>query len=59
MRDHQLIIYTTGKSSYTKLEPKVLRKWQYKNFSKEFLLRDLKFGLSKNGIYSNFKNELK
>ena len=34
------MIYTIPKSTYTELEPKVLRKWRYKNLSKEFFLKD-------------------
>ena len=51
--------YAMRKSTYTKLEPKVLQyKRQYKkNFSEESFLKDLKSGLSKDGIVSYFNKE--
>ena len=56
---HQLIIYTMLKSTYTKSEPTVVRKRQYKNCSKESFLKDLKFALSNDVIFSHFNNEFK
>ena len=47
------------KSTYTKLEPKVLPKRQYKNFSKESFIKDLKLDLSKDSICNHFNNEFK
>ena len=47
------------KSTYTKLELTVLRKRHYKSFSKESFIKDLKFGLNKDGIFSHFNNEFK
>ena len=47
------------KSPYTKLKPKVLRKQQYKNFSKEFFLKDLTFGLINDSIFNHSNNEFK
>ena len=35
------MVYTMLKSTYTKLEPKILRKRSYKDFNKESFLRDL------------------
>ena len=57
--DHHLRIYTMLKSTYTKSEPTVLRKRQYKNCSKESILKDLKFALSNDVIFSHFNNEFK
>ena len=54
MSYHYMMIYTTFKSTYTKLEPTVLRQQQYKSFSKESFLKDVKFGLSNDGIFSHF-----
>ena len=59
MCDHHLMVYAILKSTYTKLEPKVLHKRQYQNFSKESFPKDLKFGLINNGIFSHFNNESK
>ena len=35
------MVYTTLKSTYTKLEPKILRNRSYKDFNKESFLQDL------------------
>ena len=59
MSDHHLMINTVLKSTYTKLEPTILRKRQYKNFSKDCFFKDLNFGLSNDGISSHFNNEFK
>ena len=37
----------------------VLRKRQYKNFSKESFIKDLKFELRNDGIFTYFNNEFK
>ena len=42
--DHHLLIYTMLKSTYTKMEPKVLSKRCLKNFSEQLFLQDLKQG---------------
>ena len=42
--DHHLLVYTMLKSTYAKLEPKLLRNRSYKDFKKESFLRDLKTG---------------
>ena len=55
--DHHLMIYTMIKSVHTQLEPKVFRKWQNKNFSKESSLKDLKPGFSNDGVFNHFNNE--
>ena len=52
MSDYHVIVYTLFKSTYTKLEPKVLHKQEYKNFSRESFLIYLKFGLSNNDMVS-------
>ena len=57
--DHHLLIYTMLKSTYTKMEPKVLSKRCFKNFSEQSFLQDLKQGLSNNGNFSNFNNKFK
>ena len=57
MSNHHLIIYAMVKSTYTKLETTVLRKRQYRNFSKESFLKDFKFELSRDVIFSHFNNE--
>ena len=56
--DHHRLIYTMLKSTYTKMEPKVLSKRWFKNFSEQFFLQDLKQGLSNIGNFSDFKNTL-
>ena len=57
--DHHLLIYTMLKSTYTKMEPKVLSKRCFKNFSEQSFLQDLKQGLSNTGNFSDFNNEFK
>ena len=47
------------KSTYTRLEPKILRNRSYKDFYEECFLQDLQHGLSNNGNYSDFNNEFK
>ena len=44
--DHHLMVYTMLKSTYTKSEPKILRKSSYKDFNKESFLRDKQHGLN-------------
>ena len=53
------MIYTMLKSTYTKLEPKVLRNCSYKDFSKESFLQDFQHGLKNNGKFSDFNDEFK
>ena len=57
--DHHLLIYTMLKFTYTKMDPKVLSKRCFKNFSEQSFLQDLKQGLSNTGNFSDFNNELK
>ena len=59
MSDHHLMIYTMLRSSYPKVEPKVLRKWHYKSFFKKSFLKDLKLGFSNDYIFNHFINEFK
>ena len=59
MSDHHSMIYTMLKSTYTRLEPKILRNRSYKDFYEECFLQDLQHGLSNNGNYSDFNNEFK
>ena len=47
--DYHLMVYTVLKSTYTRLEPKILRKRSYKDFNKESFLRDLQHGLNNFG----------
>ena len=57
--DHHLLIYTMLKSTYTKMEQKVLSRNFFKNFSEKSFLQDLKQGLSNTGSFSVFNNEFK
>ena len=57
--DHHLLIYIMLKSTYTKMEPKVISKRCFKNFSEQSFLQDLKQGLSDTGNCSDFNNEFK
>ena len=57
--DHHLLIYTMLKSTYTKMEQKVLSREFLKNFSGKSFLQDLKQGLSNTGSFSDFNNEFK
>ena len=57
--DHHLMVYTMLKSTYTKLEPKILRKRSYKDFNKESFLRDLQHGLNNIGNFAEFNDEFK
>ena len=57
--DHQLLIYTMLKSTYTKMDPKVLSKRCFKNCSEQSFLQDFKQGLSNTGNFNDFNNEFK
>ena len=57
--DHHLLIYTMLKSTYIKIEPKVISKRCFKNFTEQSFLQDLKQGLSNTGNFSDFNNEFK
>ena len=57
--DHHLLIYTILKSTYTKMEPKVLSKRCFKNFLEQSFVQDLKQGLSNTGNFSDFNKEFK
>ena len=57
--DHQLLLYAMLESTYTKMEPKVLSKRCFKDFSEQSFLQDLKQGLSNTGNFSDFNNEFK
>ena len=57
--DYHLMVYTMLKSTYTKLEPKILRKRSYKDFNKESFLRDLEHGLNNIGNFAIFNGEFK
>ena len=47
------------KSTYTKMQPKVLTKRRFKNFSEQFFLQGLKQGLNNTSNFSDFNNEIK
>ena len=47
------------KSTYAKLEPKILRKRFYKDFNKESFLKDLQQGLNNNGKFTEFNDKFK
>ena len=53
------MVYTMLKSTYTKLEPKILRKRSYKDFNKESFLRDLQHGLNNIGNFAEFNDAFK
>ena len=57
--NHHLLIYTMLKSTYTKMEPKVLAKSCFMNFSEQSFQQDLKQGLGNTGNVSDFNNEFK
>ena len=57
--DHHLLIYTMLKSTYTKMEPKVLSKRCFKNFSEQSFLQDLKQEWSNTGNFHHFNKEFK
>ena len=59
INDHHLLIYKILKSTYTKMESKVLTKRCSNNFSEQSFLQDLKSGLSNSGNFSDFNNEFK
>ena len=59
INDHHLLIYTMLKSTYPKMESKVLSKRCFKNFSEQSFLQDLKQGLSNTGNFSDFNREFK
>ena len=57
--DYHLMVYTMLKSTYTKLEPKILRKRSYKDFNKESFLRDLQHGLNNIDNFAEFHDAFK
>ena len=57
--DHHLMVYIMLKSTYTKLEPKNLRKRSYKDFNKESFLQDLQHGLNNIGNFAEFNDAFK
>ena len=57
--DHHPLVYAMLKSTFNKMEPRVLSKRCFKNFSEQSFLQDLKQGLSNTGNFSNFNNEFK
>ena len=59
INDHHLMVYTMLKSTYAKLEPKILRNRSYKDFNKESFLQDLQHGLNNIGKFAEFNDEFK
>ena len=57
--EHLLLIYTIFKSTYTKMEVKILSKRRFKNSSEQAFLHNLKQGVSNAGNFSEFNNEFK
>ena len=53
------MVYTILKSTYTKLEPKILRNRSYKDFNKESFPRDFQHGLNNIGNFAEFNDEFK
>ena len=53
------MICTMLKSTYAKVEPKILRNRSYKDFSKESLPQDLQHGLNDTGKFAEFNDEFK
>ena len=53
------MVYTMLKSTYAKLEPKMLRKRSYKDFNKESFLRDLQHGLNNIDNFTEFNDAFK
>ena len=53
------MVDTVLKSTYTKLEPKILRNLSYKDFNKESFLQNLQHGLNNNGKFGDFNYEFK
>ena len=53
------MVHTMLKSTYAKLETKILRNRFYKNFNDEFFLRDLQHVLNNNGKLAEFNDEFK
>ena len=57
--DHHLMVYTMLKSTYTKLEPKTLRKRSYKDFNKESFLWGFQHGLNNIHNFAEFHDAFK
>ena len=57
--DHHLLIYRMFQSIHTKMEPKVLTKRCFKNFSEQPFLQDFKQRLGNTGNFIYFNNEFK
>ena len=53
------MVYTILKSTYTKLEPKILRNHSYKDFNKESFFQDLQYGLNNISKFAEFNDEFK
>ena len=53
------MVYTMQKSTYTKLESKMLGKLSYKDFNKESFLRDLQHRLNNIDNFTEFNDAFK
>ena len=59
INDHHLIVYTMLKSTYPKLEPKMLRNRSYRDYSKESFFQDIQHGFNNIGNFAEFDDEFK
>ena len=53
------MVYTMLKSTYAKLEPKILRSLSCKDFNKESFPQDLQHGLNNVGSFAEINDEFK
>ena len=53
------MVYTMLKSTYPKLEPKMLRNRSYRDYNKESFLQDIQHGLNNIGNFAEFNDEFK
>ena len=53
------MVYTMLKSTYPKLEPKMLRNRSYRDYNKESFLQDIQHGLNSIGNFAEFNDEFK
>ena len=59
MKIAKIRLHCILRSTYTKMEPKVLSKRCIKNFSEKSFLEDLKRGLNNTGNFTDFNTEFK
>ena len=53
------MVYTMPKSTYAKLEPKILRNLSYKDLNKEYFFQDLQDGLNNIDKFAESNGEFK